>query len=177
MLESGTAIRLSAATDYTSCMPRPRTTTAPASLAIRAVAPPARGRPRKAEIDADAIRALAALGLNATTIAARLGLSRRTLFERLAEDPVAREAYDEGLADLVTTAGAKLRELVEAGNVTALIFVLKTKGGWLTPRDASPALPDGGPVIDVSAVYTGGAGQRLLRERHALRLPQEQGDG
>ncbi len=158
-------------------MPR-RTTTAPAAPAIHAVAKLARGRPRKAEIDADAIRALAALGLNATTIAARLGLSRRTLFERLQNDPVAREAYDAGLADLVATAGAKLRELVEAGNVTALIFVLKEKGRWLTPREASPALPEGGPVIDVSAVYTGGEAQRALREQHALGHRAEgEGDG
>ncbi len=81
-------------------------------------------------------------GLNATTIAARLGLSRRTLFERLQDDPVARAAYDDGLADLVTTAGAKLRELIEAGNVTAIIFTLKVKGGFLTPREASPSLPE-----------------------------------
>ncbi len=152
--------------------------TVPAPPAIRPVVPPARGRPRKGEIDADAIRALAALGLNATTIAARLGLSRRTLFERLAEDPVARAAYDVGLADLVATAGAKLRELIEQGNVAAVIFTLKTKGGWLTPREASPALPDGGPVIDASVVYRGGEAQRVLRERHALALEHglDQGD-
>ena len=157
---SGAAIRLSATTAYNSCMPR-HPTVAPAFPSISPVAKPARGRPRKDEIDPGAIRALAALGLNATTIAARLGLSRRTLFERLRTDPLAREAYDEGLADLVTTGSAKLRELVEQGNVTALIFLLKTKGGWLTPREASPALPKGGPVIDASVCIA--AARRSVR--------------
>ncbi len=155
-----------------------RRTTAPAAPAIHAVAKPARGRPRKGEVDPDAIRALAALGLNATTIAARLGLSRRTLFERLAEDPVARAAYDDGLADLVTTAGAKLRELIEGGNVTAIIFALKCKGGIFDATRGFTGTRGGRPVLEASVVYNGAAEQRALRERHALALEHgsDQGD-
>ena len=138
----------------------PRGTTTPHALQ------PARrpaGRPRGPEIDVDAIRALAALGLNATTIAARLGLSRRTLFERLETDPAARAAYDEGLADLVSLAAGKLRELIEAGNVTAAIFVAKTKGGFSTPRDNGQTAVPSAPVLDARVVYEGGDRQRALR--------------
>jgi uncharacterized protein YidB (DUF937 family) len=56
------------------------------------------GRPRT-PIDADELRRVAGQGLNLAQCAARFGLSRRRLLERLVEEPQLRCALDEGRAE------------------------------------------------------------------------------
>jgi hypothetical protein len=120
-----------------------------------------RGRP-PLDIDLPAVRRLAGLGLTAQTIADRLGVSRRTLFSRLETDPKARAMYDGGIAELVEFAAAKLHGLIAEGNLGAICFVLKTKGGFNVPREPPLAIHvaehvvtiDGSHVLELAARHS-----------------------
>jgi hypothetical protein len=123
------------------------------------------GRP-PIPIDLDRVRELASLGLNADHIAARLGVSRRTLFQRMSEDPAYREALDQGVASGVETAARTLREMAAAGNVAAIIFFLKTKGGFVTPKEPTPA-----PIVHV---HLDGSAPAPVTIDHISALEDEQ---
>jgi hypothetical protein len=109
-----------------------------------------RGRP-VVDVDFEQVAELAKLGLSVQTIADRLGVSRRTLFNRLEQDPSARAIYDGGVADLVTLAAGQLRKLVERGDLGAIALVLRTRGSFVTPRQevaVTISQPAQGPLID-----------------------------
>jgi hypothetical protein len=103
----------------------PKTTTAVA-------VPPAKrsvGRP-KIVIDVDRVRLLASHGMSGQQIAARLNISERTLWNKLSEDESVRAAFDEGIAIGVDYATSKLFELIEQGNLGAICFYLRSRGGF-----------------------------------------------
>lgn len=115
------------------------------------------GRPRIA-IDVAEITRLAALGLSADQIADRLGVSRRTLFNRMNEDPAAREAMDQGLSEGIDFAASKLHELISEKNLGAICFYLRTRGHWraapqviqVTHSNTAPPTIDG-HIFDLAA--------------------------
>jgi hypothetical protein len=90
------------------------------------------GRPRT-PIDADELRRVAAQGLNLGQTAARFGLSRRRLLERLVEQPELRRAIDEGRAAGIDQISNALFEAGLRGNVAAAKFYLATRAGWVRP--------------------------------------------
>jgi hypothetical protein len=72
-------------------------------------------------------------------IARALGCTRAMIHARAAKDPKIRTAIDNARGLLLDEAEAELAKLVEAGNMTAVIFTLKTigkhrgygaSGGW-----------------------------------------------
>lgn len=76
-------------------------------------------------------------------------MSRRTLYERMKESPKLREAMDVGVSQAVDKAAEKLQELIEAGNLGAVIYYLRAKGGWSTKHEVTVMVrPDAGPLID-----------------------------
>jgi hypothetical protein len=99
--------------------------------------PKAIGRP-PAVIDLCRVRDLAALGLSADQITDRLGISRRTLFNHMAADPAIRAAMDEGLSEAIEFAARTLFDMAREKNLGALIFWLKTKGGFNVPKEPTP---------------------------------------
>ena len=102
---------------------------------------PARpGRPPVAIFDRE-IERLAGLGMTAAQIADRVGVSRRTLFTRMESDPTLREAMDRGISAAVELNATILREEALKGNLTAVIFYLKTRGGYHVPKEALPEPP------------------------------------
>ena len=101
--------------------------------------PKSSGRP-PAVIDLPRVRDLAALGLSAEKIADRLGVCRRTLFNRMATDPSIRAAMDNGLSEATEFAARTLFDMAREKNLGALIFFLKTKGGFHVPKEAPPAV-------------------------------------
>jgi hypothetical protein len=92
---------------------------------------PKGGRPRK-ELTDEHIRQIGVLAavLNQTQIADALGLDSKTLRERMQENPRARSAYEKGRANAIRSAATSLLSMGLKGNVTALIFYLKTQAGW-----------------------------------------------
>ena len=89
------------------------------------------------------VETLAAV-LNAEQIADFLGIGRTTFFALMNRDPDLSERYKRGKARAVGAVAQSLVTKARAGNVTAMIFFLKTQGGWReTLEVATPAsLPE-----------------------------------
>ncbi len=123
------------------------------------------GRPEK-PIDPARVRDLAALGLSSEMIATRIGVARRTLFDRMERDPEIRQAFDEGLAEGVEFAARGLQALIAQGNLGALIFYLKSRGGFKDPPSNAPSV-----VINIGeqkAPVTIESVNDLIEEQRAL---------
>ena len=82
------------------------------------------------EIDIAQVEELAARGLTMEQIATSLGVSDTTLYRRKATMKEVSEAIKRGKRRGVVTIANKLFEAAEAGNMAAVIFFLKTQGGW-----------------------------------------------
>ena len=89
------------------------------------------GRPLTALTDAQRaeVETLAAV-LNAEQIADFLGIGRTTFFAILNRDEDLSERYKRGKARAIGAVAQSLVTKARAGNVTAMIFFLKTQGGW-----------------------------------------------
>jgi hypothetical protein len=94
------------------------------------------------------VETLAAV-LNAEQIADFLGFGRTTFFALLNRDADLAERYKRGKARAIGAVAQSLVTKARAGNVTAMIFFLKTQGGWReTVEVAQPR--DEGTTLDLS---------------------------
>lgn len=75
--------------------------------------------------------------LNAEQIADFLGIGRTTFFALLNRDEDLSERYKRGKARAIGAVAQSLVTKARAGNVTAMIFFLKTQGGWREGVDLS----------------------------------------
>ena len=85
---------------------------------------------------------------NIAAIARRLGVSRGTIHNRINESPTLRTAIDDAHEALVDNVESALYREVLNGNVTAMIFWLKTQGkrrGWVERTEIAGV--DGGPMV------------------------------
>jgi len=73
---------------------------------------------------------LAGYGLNQELIADFFNISDRTLRNCMKEDPIIYAAYKKGKAAAISHAAEKLQQAIDNGNLTAIIFFLKTKAGF-----------------------------------------------
>lgn len=86
------------------------------------------------------IERMAAAGQDQRTIAARLGVDRKTLTDLRDRDPAVAEAWGRGHAALADELTHILLQHAREGNVIAAIFLTKARLNW---RDQGPV--DGGP--------------------------------
>jgi len=70
--------------------------------------------------------------LSIEQIANYFGFSEDTFYELKKRDPRVLRAYKKGKAKAIGIVASKLMKLVDQGDVTAIIFYLKTQGGWST---------------------------------------------
>lgn len=85
---------------------------------------------------------------NVAAIARKLGVSRATIHKRIQESAALRSAIDDARETMVDNVESALYREVLNGNVTAMIFWLKTQGkrrGWVERTEITGA--DAGPVI------------------------------
>ena len=84
----------------------------------------------KIHIDLKQVESLAANGLTDEQIASALGISRTTLANRKRENEQFVQAIKRGKAKGIALVTNKLMESIKGGNMTAMIFFLKTQAGW-----------------------------------------------
>ena len=84
----------------------------------------------KIHIDLKQVELLAANGLTQEQIAAALGISERTLRSRKGEIADFADAIKRGKAKGIALVTNKLMESIKGGNMTGMIFFLKTQAGW-----------------------------------------------
>jgi hypothetical protein len=111
------------------------------------------GRPPVTLTDAQRaeVETLAAV-LNAEQIADFLGIGRTTFFRILKRDEDLSERYKRGKARAVGAVAQSLVTKARAGNVTAMIFYLKTQGGWREAIEVAKAKSLPGELIDLSSL-------------------------
>jgi hypothetical protein len=93
--------------------------------------------------DAEIIKALAAENGFIGAAAKRLGCCRWTVTNRINNDATVKEAYRQIVEERVDVAENKLMELVNAGNVKAVLFLLRAKGKQRGYGDEPPSIFDG----------------------------------
>ena len=84
----------------------------------------------KIQIDLAKVESLAANGLTDEQIASALGISRTTLSNRKRENEQFVQAIKKGKAKGIALVTNKLMESIKGGNMTGMIFFLKTQAGW-----------------------------------------------
>jgi len=84
----------------------------------------------KIHIDLKQVESLAANGLTQEQIAAALGISESTLHKRKQENTDFTAAIKRGKAKGIALVTNKLMESIKGGNMTGMIFFLKTQAGW-----------------------------------------------
>ena len=84
----------------------------------------------KIHIDLKQVESLAANGLTQEQIAAALGISESTLHKRKRGNTEFTAAIKRGKAKGIALVTNKLMESIKGGNMTAMIFFLKTQAGW-----------------------------------------------
>lgn len=109
-----------------------------------------RAKPRKA-FDLAEVERLASLGLTREQIAAALGASASTVYNRLRDDEEFSEAVKRGEALGIGAVASKLMDQINEGNTTAMIFYLKSRAGW---RESSEIRVEANtPGEGMAAVY------------------------
>jgi len=84
--------------------------------------------------------------LNIQQIGEYFGISGRTFDRQLKNEPKVRKAYDEGRNKAIATVGKGLLKKALDGNLTAMIFYLKTQAGWREKESLELTGKDGGPI-------------------------------
>tara|TARA_Y100000310_G_C20522454_1_gene734334 strand:- start:209 stop:601 length:393 start_codon:yes stop_codon:yes gene_type:complete len=106
------------------------------------------GRPKIA-LDATQIALIEKLSPLLTTaqLADALGISRSTFFRILDKNEEVLKLYKKGQSQIVASAATNLVKQSRKGNVTASIFILKTRGGWKEDQSDAPITSDN--IIEV----------------------------
>ena len=84
----------------------------------------------KIKIDLAKVESLAANGLTQEQIASALGISETTLHQRKRDSADFAAAIKRGKAKGIALVTNKLMESIKGGNMTGMIFFLKTQAGW-----------------------------------------------
>ena len=113
----------------------------------------------KIHIDLKQVESLAANGLTQEQIAAALGISERTLRSRKGEIADFADAIKRGKAKGIALVTNKLMESIKGGNMTGMIFFLKTQAGWKETNVQEHTGANGDPInhsIEVTFVKSAG---------------------
>lgn len=118
------------------------------------------------------VETLAAV-LNAEQIADFLGFGRTTFFALLNRDEDLAERYKRGKARAIGAVAQSLVTKARAGNVTAMIFFLKTQGGWretvdLAVKETEALQIDLSDLSDEEVRALASYGEKVERARQAV---------
>ena len=108
----------------------------------------------KIQIDLKQVESLAANGLTQEQIALALGISESTLTKRKKENTDFADAIKRGKAKGIALVTNKLMESIKGGNMTAMIFFLKTQAGWKETNVQEHTGKDGTPLLKTAKDLT-----------------------
>ena len=108
----------------------------------------------KIHIDLKQVESLAANGLTDEQIALALGISRTTLASRKRENEQFVQAIKKGKAKGIAVVTNKLMESIKVGNITAMIFFLKTQAGWKETNVQEHTGKDGSALLKTAKDLT-----------------------
>jgi len=108
----------------------------------------------KIQIDLKQVESLAANGLTQEQIACALGISESTLTKRKKENTDFADAIKRGKAKGIALVTNKLMESIKGGNMTAMIFFLKTQAGWKETNVQEHTGKDGTALIPTAKQMT-----------------------
>jgi len=100
----------------------------------------------KIHIDLKQVESLAANGLTQEQIAAALGISETTLHQRKRDSADFAAAIKRGKAKGIALVTNKLMESIKGGNMTGMIFFLKTQAGWKETNVQEHTGANGDPI-------------------------------
>jgi len=100
------------------------------------------GRPARV-FSADEIKTVGLLAARLTKgqIADKLGVSENTFREIEKRQPEVSEAYKKGKAEQIDEVVGHLLEQCRKGNITGIIFYLKTQAGWTEEQAPTSTIP------------------------------------
>jgi DNA-binding CsgD family transcriptional regulator len=81
--------------------------------------------------------ALAGAGLTQKQIADYFEISLSTFKNKIVGNPDLKRAMKKGRSSRIAHVSGKLMQLIDSGNVTAIIFYLKTQGRWKEAQEHS----------------------------------------
>ena len=116
----------------------------------------------KIHIDLKQVESLAANGLTDEQIASALGISRTTLSNRKRENEQFVQAIKRGKAKGIALVTNKLMESIKGGNMTGMIFFLKTQAGWKETNVQEHTGANGGAIHVNTTVMTPEEAYNLL---------------
>lgn len=82
-------------------------------------------------INFDHVRKMAEQGMSRGQIGSFFGITGQRIGQLIKENPDLEEAFESGLAQGINRASNKLMELIDAGNIVAILFYLKCHGRWI----------------------------------------------
>ena len=107
---------------------------------------PLRGGRRAKFTQVEVARALTAANGLVTSAARRLGCNPKTVYRNIERFPALKDVLHEAREVTLDLVESKLMEAIEAGNLTAIIFFLKTRGKSRGYIERSEDDKDRGPV-------------------------------
>ena len=116
----------------------------------------------KIHIDLKQVESLAANGLTQEQIACALGISETTLHQRKRDSADFAAAIKRGKAKGIALVTNKLMESIKGGNMTGMIFFLKTQAGWKETNVQEHTGANGGAIQVNTTVMTPEEAYNLL---------------
>lgn len=97
------------------------------------------------EFDKDQIAQVEALAsvLSVEQIADYFGIGKTTFYELMQRQPEISERYKKGKTKAIGNVAQRLLQQAQEGNLTAIIFYLKTQAGWKETQQVDNVLING----------------------------------
>ncbi len=112
----------------------------------------AKAKTPKIVLDLKKVEQVASRGLSNEQTALALGISPRTLYNRKRDSAEFAEAMKKGKAKGIDKVASALMKKIMGGDTTAMIFFLKTQGGWKETTRQEVTGADGAPIQTAASV-------------------------
>ena len=127
----------------------------------------------KIQIDLKQVESLAANGLTQEQIACALGISESTLTKRKKENTDFTDAIKRGKAKGIALVTNKLMESIKGGNMTGMIFFLKTQAGWKETNIQEHTGANGGAIQVNTTAMSAEEAYNLLINGGTIKTDQQ----